>query len=47
MFSCEYCEIFKNTFLQNTTGELLLAREGGWASYEIFKGGGSWQDHNF
>ena len=24
MFSCEFCEIFKNTFLQNTTGRLLL-----------------------
>ena len=24
VFSCEFCEIFKNTFLQNTSGRLLL-----------------------
>ena len=24
MFSCEFCEISKNTFLQNTSGQLLL-----------------------
>ena len=24
MFSCEFCEISKNTFLQNTSGRLLL-----------------------
>ena len=23
-FSCEFCEIFKSTFLQNTSGQLLL-----------------------
>ena len=23
MFPCEFCEIFKNTFLQNTSGRLL------------------------
>ena len=26
MFSCEFCEIFKNTFFQNTSGRLLLKR---------------------
>ena len=25
MFSCEFCEISKNTFLQNTSGRLLLS----------------------
>ena len=29
VFSCEFCEIFKNTFLQNTSGPLLLARYSG------------------
>ena len=24
VFSCEFCEISKNTFLQNTSGRLLL-----------------------
>ena len=24
VFSCEFCEIFKNTFSQNTSGQLLL-----------------------
>ena len=24
MFFCEFCEISKNTFLQNTSGQLLL-----------------------
>ena len=24
VFSCEFCEISKNTFLQNTSGQLLL-----------------------
>ena len=27
MFSCEFCEISKNTFLQNTSGLLLLQVE--------------------
>ena len=25
VFSCEFCEISENTFLQNTSGRLLLA----------------------
>ena len=27
MLSCEFCKIFKNTFLQNTSGWLLLNRQ--------------------
>ena len=27
MFSCEFCEIFKNTFLENTSVRLLLQLE--------------------
>ena len=28
VFSCEFCEIFKNTFLQNISGRLFLKHQG-------------------
>ena len=40
VFSCEYCEIFKNIFLQDTSRRLLLKVEsenisGWWLTYSL------------
>ena len=42
VFSCEYLKIFKNTFLQSTSGRLLLKVEsenisGWWLTYSLYK----------
>ena len=34
VFSCEYCEILKNNFLQNTSGRLLLSLA--WGSFFLW-----------